>query len=315
MSVSMATKVREVDLISCPVCFEDFSEVAPHVPRILPCFHTLCEHCVEQLLQNRSLECPECREKHHAPGGVKTFQQNKYIIAYITKVVSPQERRQCPDHGEEMMMFCKRSECGKPICHLCLVKSHKFHNVVDLGEERKENYQRLMFDIEKVSMMLTESKSRNQACQEGLKNEYEKSLNMIKLRKEEVVRKISEHMDKIEAKISEHRTDQDTEIQKENETIETNIKMIQGIQDGVNETTTLEDIKIKSEMVQNLFEEAQKRSKNKTDYTFLEFCDDDQYHHPHPITYQPIANPPLVQLCGMTRKRVLQRSKKECCIS
>ena len=306
----MATKVTEVDdLTSCPVCLEDFSEVVPHVPRILPCFHTMCEYCMEQLLRKNSLVCPECRQKHDAPQGLKTFQQNKYIIAYITK---GKERRQCPDHGEEMMMFCKRSECGKPICHLCLVKSHKFHNVVDLGEERKENYQRLMSNIEKVSVMLTESKKRNRECQEGLQNECEKSLNMIKLRKEEVVRKISEHMDQIEAKISEHRTDQDTEIQKENETIETNIKKIQDIQDDVNDTTTLEDIKIKSQMVKNLFEEAQRISKNETDYTFLEFCGEYQYYPP---TIHHSIPDPLVQLCGVTRKRELRRSKKECGIS
>ena len=183
---------------------------------------------------------------------------------------------------------------------------------MDLAEERKENYQRLMSNIEKVSVMLTESKRRNRECQEGLQNECEKSLNMIKLRKEEVVRKISEHMDQIEARIYQHRTDQDTEIQKENEIIETNIKMIQGIQDDVNETTTLEDIKTKSQMVKNLFEEAQRISKNETDYTFLEFCG--EYQHYHPPTPHPSPDP-LVQLCGMTRKRELRRSKKECCIS
>ena len=143
----MATGVTEVDeLTSCPVCFEDFSEVAPHVPRILPCFHTLCECCVGQLLQNSSLECPECREKHDAPRGVKTFQQNKYIIAHMRKkrksqeVVSSQDRAHCRSHGEEITMFCRESRCEKSICHLCLVKSHKFHDVVDLEEQRKENY-------------------------------------------------------------------------------------------------------------------------------------------------------------------------------
>ena len=205
----MATKVTEVDdLTSCPVCFKDFSEVPPHVPRILPCFHTLCEHCVEQVLWNSSLVCPECREKHDAPKGVKTFQQNKYVITYIRnkrkspEVAAPLERKQCPDHGEQLIMFCRESGCEKPICHLCLIKSHKFHDFVDLEEERKENYRCLMKDMEEVSKILTMNKKKIQTVQGDFEERYERSLKLLKLRKEEIVRKITEHIDKIEAKLT-----------------------------------------------------------------------------------------------------------------
>ena len=310
----MATGVTEVDeLTSCPVCLEDFSEVVPHVPRILPCFHTLCEHCVEQLLQNNSLECPECREKHGAPRGVKTFQQNKYIIAHMRKnrksqeIISSQDRAHCQNHGEEITMFCRESGCEKSICHLCLVKSHKFHNVVDLEEKRKENYQSLMEFIEDMCNMLTESKRLNQTYQESLQNEYEKSLKMIKLRKEELVKKTNEYMDNIEAKIRAHRTSQDTKIQNEKETIETNIKKILGIQNDMNEMTTLEDIEFKSKLAANIYGEVLDRSINFAGYTFLEFYHDDD----QPRTNQQSADP-LEQLCGKTRQKVLGGSK--CCI-
>ena len=294
----MAAKVTESeDLTSCPVCFEDFSEVAPHVPRILPCFHTLCEHCVGQLLQNSSLECPECREKHHVPGGVKTFQQNKYVIAYIRKerksleVAAPMERKQCSDHGEEITMFCRESGCEKAICHLCLVKSHKFHDVVDLEEERKENYRSLVKDMEEVSKILTKSRKKIQTVQEDFEKKYDRSLKMLKLRKEEVVRKIIEHIDKLGEKVREDKTDQDTEIQKEIETIDINIDMIQNIQADVNETSTLEEIKIKREIVNNVCEEIKKRKANRKSYTLLEY-------HTGQLNAGIIEN-----LCGKTIKR------------
>ena len=54
-----------------------------------------------------------------------------------------------------------------------------------------------------------------QTVQEDFEKRYEKSLKMLKLRKEELVRKISEHIDKLEAKICKHRTDQDTKVQNE----------------------------------------------------------------------------------------------------
>ena len=294
----MATKVTEVDeLTSCPVCFGDFSEETPHVPRILPCFHTLCEYCVEQLLQNSSLECPECREKHEAPKGVKTFQQNKYIIAHIRnnrkspQVVAPRERKQCPDHGEQLIMFCRESGCQIPICHLCLIKSHKFHDFVDLEQERKENYRCLVKDMEEVSKKLRENKKEIRSVQEDFEKNYEKSLKKLKLRKEEIIRKITEHMNKLEEKLNQNKTDQDTKIQNEMETIEIITDLMQNMQDNMKEPETLEDIKIKREIFNKFCEELHKRNTNRKSFSFLEYNTD-----------QLSANT-LEHLCGKTIKR------------
>ena len=275
----MATKASEVDdLTSCPVCFEDFTESGLQVPRILPCFHTLCEQCLEHLLKKNSMECPECRHKHKAPRGLKTFQQNKYIIAYVRKnrksppeVVVSQERARCPNHKEDITLFCKESRCKKFICHLCLVIGHRFHDVVNLEEEQKEKYKILVKNIEEVSKLLKGNKERIREFQENLENQHEKSLIMLHYRKEELVRKITEHMDKLAAKLCEDKTDRDAEIQNDMEAIETNIDVIQSLHDDLNEMATLDDINIKSEMVNTVHEEIWKRNTSKTGYTFLEY--------------------------------------------
>ena len=44
--------------LACQICFEDFEESGDHVPRLLPCTHTLCEKCLKQLVQGASVECP-----------------------------------------------------------------------------------------------------------------------------------------------------------------------------------------------------------------------------------------------------------------
>ena len=308
----MANKTTEIDdLTSCPVCYEDFTEEGPQVPRILTCFHTLCEHCVEHLLQNSNyLECPECREKHDAPRGVKTFQQNKYIIAYVRKnrksspeVVISQERARCPDHGEDKTMFCKDIGCEKVICHLCLVKSHKFHDVVDLEEERNENYRGLVKDIEQVSKILMMNKKKFVVAQEGLDKRHKESLKMLKLRREQIIRKITEHMDKLEGTLCKEKTDQDTQIQNEMETIGMNIYMIRNLQDDVNETTALQDIKFKREIVKNICEEMQKRIyPNITRY--LEYAHSDQLN---PGT--------LEHLCGKTEQKEMPFTSYQALVS
>ena len=53
--------------ISCSVCMSPFTE-----PKILPCFHTFCLHCLNELQRTSGkhgeITCPECRRKYQVPG-------------------------------------------------------------------------------------------------------------------------------------------------------------------------------------------------------------------------------------------------------
>ena len=73
-------------LLSCQVCLEEYGEDGDHVPRLLPCTHTVCESCIKKLISDKKLNCPECRTKHEAEKEVKTFPQNKYLIAQIRRL-------------------------------------------------------------------------------------------------------------------------------------------------------------------------------------------------------------------------------------
>ena len=141
-----------------------------------------------------------------------------------------------------------------------------------------------------MSHILTENKKKIQTVQEVLEKKYEKSLKMLKLRKE-VINKISEHMDKLGEKLREDKTYNDAQIQNDMETVEININMIQSLQDDMNEMATLEDIKIKCEIVNNVCEEIKKRNTNKKGYTFLEYHSDQ------------LSAETLEHLCGKTRNR------------
>ena len=91
----------EDDLTNCPLCCEGYEEAGKHVPRMLPCHHTICQECVVNLLQRRtSVICPECRKQHRAGNGVKTFPQNKYVLVYIRKE-KKQELRATLDKTKE----------------------------------------------------------------------------------------------------------------------------------------------------------------------------------------------------------------------
>ena len=53
--------------VSCSVCVSPFTN-----PKILPCFHTFCLHCLNELQRTSGkhgeIACPECRKKFQVPG-------------------------------------------------------------------------------------------------------------------------------------------------------------------------------------------------------------------------------------------------------
>ena len=53
--------------VSCSVCMSPFTE-----PKILPCFHTFCLHCLNDLQRTSGkhgeITCPECRRNYQLPG-------------------------------------------------------------------------------------------------------------------------------------------------------------------------------------------------------------------------------------------------------
>ena len=48
-------------ILECPVCLNTFNESS----RVLPCQHTFCYECLEDIVAKRGiLHCPECRVCH-----------------------------------------------------------------------------------------------------------------------------------------------------------------------------------------------------------------------------------------------------------
>ena len=82
------SNTEKIMSIECSICFEKYQEEGEKCPKLLPCSHTLCLQCLEQLVNQggRRLQCPECRENHQLPaGGVRAFNTNRYILEALAK--------------------------------------------------------------------------------------------------------------------------------------------------------------------------------------------------------------------------------------
>ena len=209
----------------CPVCSYDYQVEGEHVPRILPCFHTVCEKCIKgKLGTGSSLECPQCGIEHTRQNDVQNIQENKYIISYIKKMAEAQPaemvekpevgRKQCSKHGKELNIFCNQSECQMPICLMCLKDEHKAHDFCDLQEVAEERSAAVLDDVQSMKKILQEKKEDllavqkivTQNCQECSKeilNMKADLINEIDSRGTNLVRDITEEKEKTTRCISD----------------------------------------------------------------------------------------------------------------
>ncbi|XP_062329973.1 tripartite motif-containing protein 59 [Osmerus eperlanus] len=128
--------------LSCSVCYGLFSD-----PRVLPCSHTFCRSCLDNVLQLSSnisiwrplrlpLKCPNCRSVVELPpSGVDALPANVSLRAIIEKFQKDHHQPRapcCADHpGQPLNVYCVQDR--RLVCGLCLtVGKHQGHAIDDL---------------------------------------------------------------------------------------------------------------------------------------------------------------------------------------
>ena len=195
----------EDDLTNCPVCFDEYRENGGRLPRLLPCTHTLCENCLQVLIRKAKLDCPECRLKHEAVNGVKSFPQNKYIISHLKKAQQGEvaENKEeicgvfvtCNQHKREKIFFCLEDDCQKQVCIVCFARHHKQHSYVDL-ELQRQKCEPLLSKIDSLTKDFQEQKGSLTALKEDLEGKIGVIVAEMEAQKEEELKKVIEKYQK-----------------------------------------------------------------------------------------------------------------------
>ena len=265
-------------ILTCQICLEDFEETGDHVPRILPCTHTLCEKCLQTLIKKsvygQNVECPECREKHLATHDVKTFPQNKYIVVNLKQKQKEGKIAKCEKHGKELSLYCKRKECEKAICSKCLTVSHREHDVVDIEEKQKEillTKITLEMKMKKktIADMKEEIRDLHIACSKQLEASQKKLVNQIRKRFGALKKNLDDH-------ISIVIKDMDKDIN----SIDQHLDVLNGIE--INVTSGLaseEDVRNGVEAIKSIAQSLEAHVSGTKGYEVLKYCATETQRH------------------------------------
>lgn len=122
----------EKDSLVCAICTEVYKS-----PRFLPCYHTFCLPCLEELANRHGsiLPCPTCRASVPVPpGGVSALQVNFYLTEEaLERARSEDLYSTCPVHTKQQVIFyC--TQCEQAICMRCKLTKHEGHVTDDLSD-------------------------------------------------------------------------------------------------------------------------------------------------------------------------------------
>ncbi|XP_048578080.1 uncharacterized protein LOC116617352 [Nematostella vectensis] len=140
----MATSAsrRLEDEVTCSICIEHFND-----PRVLPCFHSFCRHCLEELAVHSEgrgkLACPLCKAEFQiSQADVPSLKVNFMINSILSVLLLTSEDSKKPvcescDSGEPAQGRC--NECDHFVCEQCISIHKRFrpvqhHTILSLDE-------------------------------------------------------------------------------------------------------------------------------------------------------------------------------------
>ncbi|GLH15925.1 Tripartite motif-containing protein 2-like Protein, partial [Gryllus bimaculatus] len=109
------------------LCLYDGGE---HTPKLLPCSHTVCLHCLARIAASNTRDaaafrCPICRELISVPRGGVAALPPSFLVNQLLDLMSRQRREvvpKCSVHINQELLFCET--CDAVFCALCTGGAH-----------------------------------------------------------------------------------------------------------------------------------------------------------------------------------------------
>ena len=263
-------------LRNCSVCFENFDGY--NLGRLLPCGGTLCEKCIGELLDVKSIDCPECGTEHPAENGIRSFpestfgQSEQWSVSVANKKTGGDR---CKEHGKHPSIYCKETYCKRAILYL---QTHT--DIVDLDTEDKE-IEALFTDLETAVENLRFYKARIATLKENIGKKNACCLDRLEARKSELLKLIptkgevatvlSQRFDELLKEVYKYIAEVNTNIDAEMAIINKHLTTLDSIREITHKTpSTYEDIKGRLDMVKIIEADVKSRLSDKS-YEYCEY--------------------------------------------
>ena len=121
--------------MECDVCYTEYN-LQDHEPRVLPCGHTTCKHCVAQMRASHlNTACPHCRQGFDSAKVHPNFALINVLRERAAQEASKARPTLCSDHGQPHDVFCLT--CCRALCRECYSLSgapHATHDRASIAE-------------------------------------------------------------------------------------------------------------------------------------------------------------------------------------
>ncbi|NXO12763.1 TRI59 protein, partial [Oriolus oriolus] len=181
--------------LTCAICYEIFEE-----PRVLPCSHTFCRECLQDLLQPSAefpggscLSCPSCRALVQVPAaGPEALPINFALKAVIEKWQQEEqagaeagaEAETCRAHPRQPLnIYCLQDR--QLVCGQCLtIGKHRGHPIDDLQSAYRKAREALGKLLEELT---DESRSNVFSCSKRLQQQKAQCQNALEVDRKNVL--------------------------------------------------------------------------------------------------------------------------------
>lgn len=226
LSKSFRYELKE-DYFTCPICCENWLH---RDPRILPCQHTFCKECLNELeLKNKTIDflCPICRTVFYWPEeGADGLTRN--LIAWNILSISKEKNDNldvnnnvstvCIEHKSEILFFCR--QCWNvPVCKECW-NDHKDHDlkpwfdcigqenfllqcntvIEDLKKRMETSINSLNNDVNEIEKKLPELKKKAKIVSENFLKKEEAKIELLFKKYSIIISKFEKISNSMEAK-------------------------------------------------------------------------------------------------------------------
>jgi hypothetical protein len=229
----------------CPICLESYSD-DEHVPKALPCQHTLCQVCLQRFIDAEDggsfIKCPTCRENIRiSPDGVGGFSNNLTVMSLLGYLkpgasVAQQDLSQlikskelvCIKHSIPATHVC--CPCKQLLCYKCLGliikhQGHTKHQIVEVSDSpdlrhRIEIYRKMdhLKYLQKIVHKTKEATQRDieTTCKKGLEEvatRAEQIKTMVKMWEKEARSQVQQASEDLRSDITDMAAEADETIE------------------------------------------------------------------------------------------------------